>query len=84
MVGKERRREQVNEDWYWELRGETAYDKLLEFRQNHLKTIKIAAYSKRLWDDYLTKQLKKVKRFSRGGKSKSNERPVDREKKLHR
>lgn len=34
-VGKGERKEEVNEDWYWELKGETGFDKLLEFQQSY-------------------------------------------------
>ena len=40
----------VSLDWYWELGGETEYDKLIEFRRNDLKRIRISARSKRWWD----------------------------------
>lgn len=30
-VGKGKKKEEANEDWYWELKGETAYDKLIDF-----------------------------------------------------
>ena len=69
-VGKGKKKKEVNENWYWELKGETVYDKLLEFRQNHLKTIKIVAQSKRWWDEDLMKLLKKVRRVRRGGRGK--------------
>ena len=46
IFGKGKKEEEVNEDWDRELMGGTAYHKLLEFRQNHLKRIKIVAQSK--------------------------------------
>ena len=42
-VEKGKKKEEVNENWYWGLKGETAYNKVLEFRRNHLRTIKIVA-----------------------------------------
>src|SRR6266576_661072 len=69
-VGKGKKEEEKNNSWYWELKGETEYDKLVEFRQNHLKKIKLSSKSKRWWDDELTKQLKTVRRAKRGGKEK--------------
>ena len=84
MVGKGKKKDEISKDWYWELKGETAYDKLLEFWQNHLKTIKIVSRSKRWWDEDLTKQLKKVRRVRRGGKRRNNEGQGSREKRLRR
>ena len=83
-VGKGKKKEEVNKDWYWELKGESAYDQLLKFQQNHLKTIKIVARSKRWWDEDLTKQLKKVRRVRRGGKGKNSGGQGGREKRLQR
>ena len=37
------KKDELNEDWYWELEGETGYDKLLEFRQDRLKAIRIVS-----------------------------------------
>ena len=83
-VAKGKKQEEVNEDWYWELKGETAYGKLLEFRRNHRRTIQIIARSKRWWDEDLTKQLKKVRRVRRGGRSKNVGGQGGREKRLRR
>ena len=83
-VGKGKKKEEVNEEWYWELKGEKAYDKLLEFRRNHLKTIKIVARSKRWWDEDVTKQLKKVRKVKRGGKSRNSGGQGGREKRLQK
>ena len=33
--------------WYYELKGESEYDKLLEFRDTHLKKIRLTVKSKR-------------------------------------
>ena len=83
-VGKGKKKEEVNEDYYWELKGVIAYDKLLEFQENHIKTIKIVARRKRWWNEDLTKQLKKVRRVRRGGKSNNREGQGGREKRLQR
>ena len=83
-VRKGKKKEEGNEDWYWELNGETAYDKLLEFRQNHLKTIKIVARSKRWWNEDVTKQLTKVRRVSREGQGQTIGGQGGREKRLRR
>ena len=83
-VEKAKKKEEVNEGWYWELKGDTAYNKLLEFRRNDLKMTKTVARSKRWWDKDLTKQLKKVRRVRRGEKTKNVGGLGGREKRLQR
>ena len=53
------------ETWYRELVGDTAYDRLDDFRRRHLKKIRICGRSKRWWDAELTEQIKKVRRGRR-------------------
>ena len=38
-----------DEGWYGDLVGETAYDKLLNLRQKHLKLLNVCGRSKRWW-----------------------------------
>ena len=45
--------------------GETAYEKLVDFRRAHLKRIKICGRSKRWWDSELSSQVKVVRRARR-------------------
>ena len=53
------------ETWYGELVGDTAYDKLVDFRTKHLKKIRICGRSNRWWDAQLTEQMRKVRRERR-------------------
>ena len=53
------------EAWYGELVGMTAYDKLVDFRNRHLKKIRIFGRSKRWWDAKLTEQVRRVHRERR-------------------
>ena len=48
------------EAWYGELVGETAYNKLVDFRSRRLKKIRICGRSKRWWDAELSAQVKDV------------------------
>ena len=53
-------------DWYEGLAGESAYEKLVEFRRLHLKRIRICGRRKRWWDSELSAQVKVVRRERRG------------------
>ena len=53
------------EVWYGELVGDTAYDKLVDFRIRHLKKIRICGRSKRWWDAELTEEIGRVRRERR-------------------
>ena len=54
------------EDWYQGLAGETAYEKLVDFRRLHLKRIRICDRSKRWWDSELSAHVRVVRRERRG------------------
>ena len=54
------------EDWYGSLAGETAYERLADFRRRHLRKIRIGGRSKRWWDSELSVQVKVVRRERRG------------------
>ena len=51
--------------WYGELAGNTAYERLVDFRRHHLKQIRICSRSKRWWDSDLSDQVKAVQRARR-------------------
>ena len=53
------------EAWYGELVGGTVYEKLIGFRNRHLKRIRICGRSKRWWDLELTEQVGRVRRERR-------------------
>ena len=53
--------------WYRDLEGATAYEKLVQFKDNHLKDIRIGGRSKWWWDEELKAQLGEVRRVRRGG-----------------
>ena len=55
-------------DWYYELVGNDAYEKLRDLRGQHLKEIVICPRSTRWWDKELSAQAKVVCRARRGGK----------------
>ena len=55
------------EQWYKELEGNTAYERLIDFRKRHLKQIDIGGRSKRWWDEELTDLSSVVRRARRGG-----------------
>ena len=55
--------------WYYELKGDSEYDKLLEFQADHLKKIRLTAKSKRWWDEELSAQLRRLRNARRGGKT---------------
>ena len=47
-MGKNKKKgEVVSLDWYHKLKGHTEYDKLIQFRQDHLKTLRITSRGKR-------------------------------------
>ena len=50
-----------DEGWYDGLVGETAYDKLLDLRRRHLKSIKVCGRSKRWWNKEIAAQLAVVR-----------------------
>ena len=54
-------------DWYHELAGHDAYDKLQDLQSRHIKQIVVCPRSKRWWDGELTTQAKVVRRARRGG-----------------
>ena len=54
-------------DWYHELVGDDAYEKLCDHRGRHLKEIVICPRSKRWWDGEFSAQAKVVRRARRGG-----------------
>ena len=59
-------------DWYHKLRGDTEYDKLLQFWKDHVKKLRISSRSKRWWDNDLSDLLKKLRNARRGGRTKKN------------
>ena len=72
-LGKNKKKgEVVSFDWYHKLKGNTKYDKLLQFRKDHLKKFRISSRSKRWWDDDLSDLLKKLRKARRGGRKKKN------------
>ena len=50
------------EGWYGCLVGDSAYEKLVDFRRQHLKLIRICGRSKRWWDFDLSDQVRVVRR----------------------
>ena len=54
-----------DEGWYEDLVGDSAYERLVDFRRRHLKRIRICGRSKRWWDPELTGQVKAVRRARR-------------------
>ena len=59
--------EKEQEAWYRDLEGSTTYDKLIQFKDAHIKDIKVGGRSKRWWDEELIAQLGEVRRARRGG-----------------
>ena len=51
-----------NERSYGSLVGDSAYERLVDFRRRHLKRIRICGRSKRWWDADLSAQVKAVRR----------------------
>ena len=60
-----------DERWYYDLIGETAYDKLLDLRRKHLKLLHVCGRSKRWWNGKISAQLAVVhghrSRYGRNG-----------------
>ena len=54
-------------DWYHELVGCDAYEKLQDLPARHTKQIVISPRSKRWWNGKLTAQAKVVRKARRGG-----------------
>ena len=54
-----------NEDWYGSLVGDSAYERLVDFRRRQLKRIRICGRSKRWWDSDLSRQVRAVRRARR-------------------
>ena len=54
-------------NWYHELVGGDAYERLRDLRNRHIKQIVICPRSKRWWDRHLTAQAKVVRKARRGG-----------------
>ena len=67
---KDKKPEERDEKWYDTLRGTTAYDKLLQFKERHMKEVRVSSQSKRWWDEELTTQLKATRKARRGGKKR--------------
>ena len=63
--------EDKGEGWYNDLRGETAYDKLLGLRQRQLRSLRVCERSKRWWNVEIAAQLAVVRdhrrRYGRNG-----------------
>ena len=53
------------EGWYGDLIGDSAYERLVDFRRRHLKRLRICGRSKRWWDSDLSEQFKVVRRARR-------------------
>ena len=49
------------EGWYGELSGNSAYERLVDFRRHHLKRIRICGRSKQWWDSDLSVQVRVVR-----------------------
>ena len=60
------------EEWYGDLAGATAYDRLVDFRWCHLKRIRVCGRSKRWWDSDLSYQVRAVCRTWRKWVSSRN------------
>ena len=54
-----------DEGWYEVLIGDSAYERLVDFRRRHLKRIRICGRSKRWWDSELSDQVRAVRRARR-------------------
>ena len=53
------------EVWYGDLVGDSAYERLVDFRLRHLKEIRVCGRSKRWWDSNLSNQVRTVRRARR-------------------
>ena len=54
-------------EWYHELVGQDAYERLQDLRARHVKQIVVCPRSKRCWDGELKTQARVVHRARRGG-----------------
>ena len=61
-----------DKEWYGDLAGDSAYERLVDFRRHHLKRIRICGRSKRWWDSDLSKQVRAVRRARRSWVSCGN------------
>ena len=52
-VEEEEVEENKKRQLYRDLKGDTAYDKLIDFQKQHLKAIKLGGQAKRWWDEEL-------------------------------
>ena len=50
------------EVWYGDLVGDSAYERLVDFRRRHLKEIRVCGRSKPCWDSDLSDQVRAVRR----------------------
>ena len=62
----------TDEGWYDGLLGESAYEKLVDFRRRHVKSLRIGSRSKRWWTPDLGAQAAKVRHARRGGRGRLN------------
>ena len=69
----------ADEGWYDGLLGESAYEKLVDFRRRHVKSLRIGGRSKRWWIHELGTQVAKVRLAHRGGRGGLNWEPHRRE-----
>ena len=60
----------AGEGWYDGLVGESACEKLVNFREKHMKRLRIGGRSKRWWTPDQSAQAAKVRRTRRGGRSR--------------
>ena len=65
-LGVGKKDEEKDLRWYCELKGNSENDKLIEFRDTHMKKIGLTAKRKRWWDDELSAQLKQLRNVRRG------------------
>ena len=49
------------EAWYGDLVGDSAYERLVDFRRHHLKKIRVCSRSKRWWDSDLSDPVRAVR-----------------------
>ena len=54
-----------DEAWYESLVGDSAYERLVDLRRQHLKRIRICGRSKRWWDFALSDQVRAVRQARR-------------------
>ena len=58
--------------WYEGLTGDSAYERLVDFRRRYLKRVRLCGRSKRWWDSDLSEQVREVRRARRQWVSCSN------------